>query len=126
MIKKSDAKFFFTDDTFDKILKKAIKTGHTRFLVLYKPSKKVVGFVNVKNLFEYIEKRDEFSIDKILREALFINQNENLRVAERKLKIEKKHMACIVDRNERFVGLITLEDIIEEIFGEIEDEFDTD
>ena len=89
-----------------------------------KNSENIIGVILVKDLLKIIIKSKKFSIKKILQEPLFIPETTNLLTQLNAFKEKKKHMAFVVDEYGVLQGLITLEDILEEIVGQIEDEYD--
>jgi CBS domain containing-hemolysin-like protein len=123
MIPKSKALTIDTDTTFDEIAKLTSKTGHTRFPV-ENDNSEIIGLVNVKDLFNFIGKKTQFTLSKIIRPIIYVPNSMMLSTLEEKLKKNRIHMAAVVNEHGEFIGLVTLEDVIEEILGEIEDEYD--
>lgn len=116
-----------TETSFDELLKIITQTGHSR-LPLYKNGlDNIIGVVYAKDILPYIqnlELRKEFSLEKIARKALFIPQTKLISTLMQELQEKKLHISIVVDEYGGTAGLITLEDIIEEIIGEIRDEYD--
>jgi len=112
------------DTNFLDITKIAKDTGFTRFPVMSNEDE-IIGLINVKDLFKFHGKESKFSIKKILRPIEFAPEAMKLSTLEQKLRGNRTHMAVIFDEHGSFSGLVTLEDIFEELVGEIEDEFDT-
>lgn len=106
----------------EEIIDLVKKTGYTRFPV--EKNSEIIGLINVKDLFKYFEKEREFSVSKIQRPIIYAPEAMKLSSLEEKLKKAKIHMAVIVNEYGDFTGIVTLEDIIEELLGEISDEFD--
>lgn len=122
MIPKSKVAIIDKKSSFDDIVKLAEATGFTRFPV--SKNDEIVGLINVKDLFKFHGKESKFSVSKILRPIAYVPEVMKVSDLEEKLKKERVHMAVIVNEHGDFVGVVTLEDVIEELLGEIEDEFD--
>lgn len=122
MVPKNEVITIQNHTLFEEIVKIVENSGHTRFPIL--EDDEIVGIINVKDLFKYHKREDKFQISKILRPVIYAPETMKLSTLETKLKKERTHMAVIVNEFGDFVGIVTLEDIIEEIIGEIEDEFD--
>ncbi len=122
MIPKGNTTIIDINETFDNIVKIAEQTGFTRFPIAKKDE--IIGLINIKDLFKFHGKEKEFSITKILRPIAFVPDVMKISTLEEKLKKERVHMAAIVNEHGDIVGIVTLEDIIEELLGDIEDEFD--
>lgn len=122
MVPKSETTLIQKDATYEDIVKIVDLTGHTRFPVMDKDE--IIGIVNAKDLFKYYGNEERFFLSKVLRLVIYAPENMKLSTLEAKLKKERTHMAIIVNEFGDFVGIVTLEDIIEEIIGDIEDEFD--
>ena len=122
MVPISKVKTINNNSNFETIVKLITESGHTRFPV--KNGDEIIGIINAKDLFKYFEKIEKFNIHKILRPVIYASENMKLSTLETKLKNQRIHMAIIVNEFGEVSGIVTLEDIIEEIIGEIEDEFD--
>ena len=107
-------------------LDEIVKSGFTRFPVIDGDIDHVVGILNIKDLLRHQAiPAEEIDVRKIMREAYFVPENKKLDSLLRRFKKRKQHMAIIVDEHGGVSGLITLEDTLEEIVGEIIDETDT-
>lgn len=122
MIPKNEVIIISEDTTYENIIKTTKESGFTRFPI--SKDEEIIGIINVKDLFRYHLKENKFSIEKILRPIIYAPETMKIFSLQEKLKKEKTHMAIIVNEHGDFTGIITLEDIIEEVLGEIEDEFD--
>lgn len=112
---------------FFEIIDIAKKTGFTRFPIISDDDEEeILGLINVKDLFKYHGKEKTFNIKKILRKIEFAPEAMKLSTLEKKMRNSKTHMSAIFDEHGSFSGIVTLEDIFEELVGEIEDEFDTE
>jgi putative hemolysin len=111
--------------TFAEIIALTSETGHTRFPVLSDDGEdEVLGLINVKDLFKYNGRELSFKVDKILRPIEFAPESMKLSTLEKKLRRKRTHMAAVFNEHGEMSGILTLEDIFEELVGEIEDEFD--
>jgi gliding motility-associated protein GldE len=116
-----------TDTNFNEILDIIIKTGHSRIPLYHEDLDEIIGIVYSKDLLPYIknvESRINFSLTKIARKAMFIPKTKLISSLMHEFQEKKMHLAIVVDEYGGTAGLITLEDIIEEILGEIRDEYD--
>lgn len=106
------------------MMREIIKTGFSRIPVIDKNN--IIGILYIKDLFYEMEKKTEEKIDikNILREPYFVPESKKIDMLYKELKINQNHMAIIIDEYGSFSGLVTLEDILEEIVGEIFDEFE--
>lgn len=114
-----------TEEGFAEITSKIIKNGHSRIPVFEDNIDRIVGILYTKDLIPHLNKKN-FQWRKIVREPFFVPENKKLDDLLRQFQEMKNHLAIVVDEYGGTSGLITLEDIIEEIVGEISDEFDQD
>jgi magnesium and cobalt transporter len=107
-----------------------IKSGHSRFPMVDGDKDKVVGILLAKDLLRYFlldkRKRAQFPVLDMLRPAVFVPESKRLNVLLREFKANRNHMAIVVDEYGGVAGLVTIEDVIEQIIGEIADEYDID
>lgn len=113
------------DEDYTEVLKKIVKSRHSRIPVYNENIDDIVGVLYAKDLIPYIHKKS-FQWNKIIREAFFVPENKKLDDLLKEFQDMKNHLAIVVDEYGGTSGLITLEDIIEEIVGDISDEFDQD
>lgn len=107
------------------ILPVVIESGHSRFPVM--KGQEVTGILLAKDLLVYsIENQSAFRMDQVIRPAFFVPQSKKLDLLLREFRIRRNHIAVVVDEYGNVAGLITIENVLEEIVGEIEDEYDTD
>ncbi|MBN2284558.1 MAG: HlyC/CorC family transporter [Deltaproteobacteria bacterium] len=115
------------DDSIDDILDLTSKSGHTRMPLYQDNIDNIVGILNVKDLLRFWSRPiTESDIMSILRKAYFIPETKNIHQLLHELKEKKSHMAIVIDEYGGTSGLVTLEDLIEEIVGEIHDEHDVE
>lgn len=112
-----------SDEEFNDVTEKIIKKGHSRIPVYKENIDNIIGILYTKDLIPHLNKKT-FQWKKIIREAFFVPENKKLDDLLREFQEMKNHMAIVVDEYGGTSGLITLEDIIEEIVGDISDEFD--
>ncbi|MCG8325673.1 MAG: CBS domain-containing protein [Thiotrichales bacterium] len=111
----------------EDILQTVIESGHSRFPVISGHKDEVIGILLAKDLLSaFAEDDDSENIDikDMMRPAVFVPESKRLNVLLREFRINRNHMAIIVDEYVSVAGLVTIEDVIEEIVGEIEDEHD--
>jgi magnesium and cobalt transporter len=109
----------------EQILPKVIESGHSRFPVCGENKDDIVGILLAKDLLRYFAGR-EFSLRQMLRPAVFVPESKRLNVLLRDFRRNRNHMAIVVDEYGGVAGLLTIEDVLEQIVGEIEDEYDFD
>lgn len=113
----------------DELVKKIVETGHSRFPVIGESRDDVQGIFLAKDLLEYYAKKNEnhqFNMRDMMRPAVFIPESKRLNVLLREFRTSRNHIAIVVDEYSGVAGLVTIEDVIEEIIGEIDDEYDID
>lgn len=116
-----------SDTGFDELLQTISQTGHSRLPLYRNGLDDIIGIVYAKDLLPYIQNPDlrrQFSPEKIARKALFIPRTKLVSTLMQELQEKKMHISIVVDEYGGTAGLITLEDMIEEIIGEIRDEYD--
>jgi magnesium and cobalt transporter len=103
-----------------------IETRHSRFPVIGDNKDDVIGILLAKDLLQYYAQPEEFNLREMLRPAVFIPESKRLNVLLRDFRANRNHMALVVDEYGGVAGLVTIEDVLEQIVGEIEDEYDFD
>ena len=104
-----------------------LKTGHSRFPILERNASNIVGFIHAKDLFQLMGKNTRArSLKKIIRPPFLVSEDIKIDALLRSFKARKLHQAVGLDREGNVSGLITLEDIMEELVGSIQDEHDRD
>lgn len=114
------------DTPFDEVIRIIIESGHSRIPVYEETFDKVLGVLYIKDIIPYINNETDFNWNTLIRTPFFVPENKKLDDLLKEFQERKIHLAIIVDEYGGTSGIITLEDIIEEIVGEISDEFDTD
>ena len=111
------------DSPFDELLHLVIDTGHSRFPVYEGERENIIGILLAKDLLK-LQRAPELNIRALLRPATFVPESKGLNDLLREFRGNRNHLAIVIDEFGRVAGLITIEDVLEEIVGEIEDEFD--
>jgi gliding motility-associated protein GldE len=111
---------------FHELMDKINKSGHSRIPVYSETIDKIEGILYIKDLLAHIEKEEDFQWQTLLRPGFFIPENKKVDSLLKDFQEKRVHMAIVVDEYGGTSGLITMEDVIEEIVGEINDEFDND
>ncbi len=115
------------DASLESILSTVIESGHSRIPVFKDNVDQIVGIMNTKDLIPFwLNKTDEFHLSKIIREPFFVPETKKINDLLNELRGKKSHLAVIVDEYGGTSGLVTIEDIVEEIIGEIRDEHDAE
>ena len=114
------------NDTPDQFIPLVIATAHSRFPVVEKDRDDVLGVLLAKDLLRYYAGEEEFNVRDMLRPAVFVPESKPLNVLLREFRASRNHMAMVVDEYGGVAGLVTIEDVLEQIVGEIEDEYDFD
>ncbi|MBL1142634.1 MAG: CBS domain-containing protein [Proteobacteria bacterium] len=109
----------------EDIISVVVESGHSRFPVIGESNDEIVGILLAKDLLNYYANPDkEFDIKDVMRATVFIPESKRLNVLLREFRTSRNHMAIVIDEYTGVAGLVTIEDVIEEIIGEIEDEHD--
>ena len=115
------------DEAPEDYLPRVIETAHSRFPVIDGDKDKVIGILLAKDLLRYFHNGGaNFNIYDMLRPAVFVPESKRLNVLLREFRASRNHMAIVVDEYGGVAGLVTIEDVLEQIVGEIEDEYDFD
>lgn len=124
MLPRSDIMGIDRDDSLDDLKKHVIEIGHTRIPVYDESLDKIEGFIHVKDLFPYFAQGKEFKISDVLRDILFVPPSMRIVDLLMKMRVSGCHIAIVVDEFGGTDGLVTMEDLFEELVGEIQDEHD--
>ena len=123
MIPKPQMIFIDSNEEPKDFLPRIIESNHSRFPVLDQENEKVVGILLAKDLLS-LNMRKEFKLSSFIRPPVLIPESKKLNTLLDELRINKNHMAIVLDEYGGISGLVTIEDVLEEIVGEIEDEHD--
>lgn len=124
MIPRQDMVCIFIQDTFEEILDVLKKYGHTRYLLCDDDKDHVLGLVHMRDIFRLQEQQDTKDITKIKRDILVVPEGMPISHLVQKMRSQRTHMAIVVDEFGGSAGLVTIEDMLEELVGEIYDEFE--
>ncbi|HOM15311.1 MAG TPA: transporter associated domain-containing protein [Rubrivivax sp.] len=111
------------DAPFDELLAMIIDTGHSRFPVYERGRDNIIGILLAKDLLK-LQRSPGLKLRTLLRPAVFVPESKRLNELLRDFRSNRNHLAVVIDEFGQTAGLITIEDVLEEIVGEIEDEFD--
>ena len=132
MVPRAQMTFLNRDDESDVLLKTVVESGHSRFPVMDEDREKVVGILLAKDLLRLAAQdpdlRDglQFDIKEFMRPTVFVPESKRLNVLLREMRRSRVHMAVVADEYGGIAGLVTIEDVIEQIVGDIDDEHDVD
>ncbi|MBT0962698.1 HlyC/CorC family transporter [Denitromonas iodatirespirans] len=125
MVPRAQMDVIQLDAPMEAIADTVIDTAHSRFPVVGENRDDVIGILMAKDLLRYFAGR-EFDLRDMLRPAVFVPESKRLNVLLREFRVSRNHMAIVVDEYGGVAGLVTIEDVLEQIVGDIEDEFDFD
>lgn len=126
MIPRSHMDVIDIHDSPEKFMPFLIEAGHSRFPVVEESKDNIIGILLAKDLLQYMQHPEDFNMRDILRPATFIPESKRLNVLLKEFRMNRNHLAIVVDEYGGVAGLVTIEDVLEEIVGEIEDEYDFD
>jgi magnesium and cobalt transporter len=128
MVPRSQMVVVQRDDPPERILPIVIESGHSRFPVVGEDRDEVIGILLAKDLLRFFAQSNgaEFDIRECVRPAVFIPEAKRLNVLLKEFRVSHNHMAIVVDEYGGVSGLLTIEDVLEQIVGDIGDEYDVD
>lgn len=109
---------------FHELMDKINKSGYSRIPVYEETIDNIQGILYIKDLLPFIERDEDFKWNELIRKSFFVPENKKVDTLLKDFQLKRVHMAIVVDEYGGTSGLVTLEDLIEEIIGEINDEFD--
>ena len=125
MIPRIDVDFISSDTPREELIEKIVKSGHSRFPVYTDSIDNVIGVLYVKDLLKsFSENLQTLELSKIIRKPYFVPESKRIDSLLREFKRHHLHIAIAIDEYGGISGIVTMEDIIEEIVGDIQDEFD--
>lgn len=125
MVPRAQMDVIHVDEPMEQIANAVIDAAHSRFPAVGENRDDVLGIFMAKDLLRYYAGR-EFDLRDMLRPAVFVPEAKRLNVLLREFRVSRNHMAIVVDEYGGVAGLVTIEDVLEQIVGDIEDEFDFD
>lgn len=129
MIARSQMVVLRRDDNLQALLAPVIESGHSRFPVIGDDRDDVIGIVIAKDLLRYARSTDSaqrVNMRELIRPALFVPESKRLDVMLKEFRSSRNHLAVVVDEYGGVAGMVTMEDVLEQIVGEIDDEHDID
>lgn len=126
MVPRVDMITIDIEDSHEEIIEKIDSVRHTRYPVSQGDKDHIIGYVHVKDLYLQINRDDEFSIQSIMRRVVMVSEAAEISAVLKQMQKNRTQIALVVDEYGGTAGLITTEDIIEELVGEIRDEFDNE
>jgi len=127
MVPRAHMDVVYRDDPFEKVLPFVVASGHSRFPIVGDDKAEVIGIMLAKDLLQFCAQSEAtFDMREVLRSAVYVPESKRLNVLLKELRINRNHMAIVIDEYGNAAGFVTIEDIIEQIIGEIEDEYDFD
>ena len=125
MVPRAQMDVLDINEPMEKLIPIVIETAHSRFPVIDKNRDDVVGILLAKDLLQYYANTG-FHLREMLRPAVFVPESKRLNVLLKEFRVSRNHMAIVVDEFGGVSGLVTIEDVLEQIVGNIEDEYDFD
>ena len=126
LVPRIDVEFVSIESTFDELIETLAECGFSRFPVYKETIDNVVGILYAKDLLKQVKSEEDFSVEKIIRRPYFVPESKRLDSLLREFKRRRVHIAVAVDEYGGVSGIVCMEDIIEEIVGDIQDEFDNE
>jgi magnesium and cobalt transporter len=124
MVPRSQMDVIDINESPDQFIPMVIQTSHSRFPVIGENKDDVIGILLAKDLLRYYAGEEEFNVREMLRPVVFIPESKPLNVLLKEFRRNRNHMAIVVDEYGGVGGLVTIEDVLEQIVGDIEDEYD--
>jgi magnesium and cobalt transporter len=126
MIPRAQMDCVSIDDSPPEFMPLIIETKHSRFPVIGESKDDIVGILLAKELLNYYLDPEAFNLRETLRPAVFVPESKRVNVLLREFRANRNHIAIVVDEYGGVSGLVTIEDVLEQIVGDIEDEYDFD
>jgi magnesium and cobalt transporter len=126
MIPRAQVDFIDINEPVEAFVRQVIATAHSRFPVIDQNRDDVIGVLLAKDLLRFYAGEEEFNVREMLRPAVFVPEAKRLNVLLREFRASRNHMAIVIDEYGGVAGLVTIEDVLEQIVGDIEDEYDFD
>jgi magnesium and cobalt transporter len=126
MVPRAQVDFIDINEPVEKFVRQVMSTAHSRFPVIDQNRDDVIGVLLAKDLLRFYAGEEEFNVREMLRPAVFVPEAKRLNVLLREFRASRNHMAIVLDEYGGVAGLVTIEDVLEQIVGDIEDEYDFD
>src|SRR5260370_6128294 len=126
MIPRAQVDFIDINEPVESFIPQVMATAHSRFPVIDQNRDDVIGILLAKDLLRHYAGEEEFNVREMLRPAGFVPEAKRLNVLLREFRASRNHMAIVVDEYGGVAGLVTIEDVLEQVVGDIEDDDDFD
>lgn len=126
MIPRTEVVGIEVETPFEEVLKQVQQARHSRFPVYAGDMDNILGIIHSKEILNYVYRAGEFSIRDLVRTPYFVPESKRIETLLQSFRRQRIHMAVVVDEYGGVEGIVTLEDVVEEIVGEIQDEFDVE
>jgi magnesium and cobalt transporter len=127
MVPRAQMVFVERDESPEKLVELMVESGHSRFPVIGEDRDQILGILLAKDLLRLqIEGGESFEIREYMRPVVFVPESKRLNVLLKEFRLSHNHLAMVVDEYGGVCGLVTIEDVIEQIVGEIDDEHDVE
>jgi magnesium and cobalt transporter len=128
MVPRPQMEVIKSESTLEEILPQIIESKHSRYPVIGESPDDILGVLLAKDLLPQIlsDDREHFDVTQLLRRSVVVPESKRLNVLLREFRLNRNHMAIVIDEYGGVAGLVTIEDVLEEIVGEIEDETDAE
>jgi len=126
MIPRAQMDMIDIHEPVEKFMPQVIGSAHSRFPVIDQNRDDVIGVLLAKDLLRHYAGEEPFNVREMLRPAIFVPESKRLNVLLREFRASRNHMAIVIDEYSGVAGLVTIEDVLEQIVGDIEDEYDFD
>ena len=126
MVPRAQMDVIDVNEPVGNFISQVISTAHSRFPVIDRNRDDVIGVLLAKDLLRHYAGEEEFNVREMLRPAVFVPEAKRLNVLLREFRASRNHMAIVIDEYGGVSGLVTIEDVLEQIVGDIEDEYDFD
>ncbi len=124
MIPRANIRFLHMEDSYRDILKTIQNAGHSRYPVFDEDRDNVEGILLAKDMLKYSGEEEKFDVAEIMRPATFVPESQKLNTLLSQFRNSRNHMAVVIDEFSGTSGLVTIEDVLEQIVGDIDDEHD--
>jgi magnesium and cobalt transporter len=126
MVPRAQVDFIDINEPVETFIPQVMATAHSRFPVIDQNKDDVIGVLLAKDLLRHYAGEEGFNVREMLRPAVFVPEAKRLNVLLREFRASRNHMAIVIDEYGGVAGLCTIEDVLEQIVGDIEDEYDFD
>jgi CBS domain containing-hemolysin-like protein len=126
MVPRIDTVALPADASKEELLERLIASDHSRFPVYDESVDNIIGILYVKDVLRRLVKHEDFALDKMVRPAFFVPESKHIDDLLREFRKKRVHIAVVIDEYGGVSGIVCMEDILEEIIGDIQDEFDNE